>query len=155
MPIMALNVDMHVLMVWWMCKKSTYQDFFVVPSSTVPSSDRPTCDSCIGSDACNIDAVNHLNLEATRVLWHQRLGHMHFRKVSELHKHVGGIPKSVISTYIDGCPSCWVCKILRTNRGSAYTRKDATVVGQGISMDWGFIVQCSKTKGCNDKISEW
>jgi hypothetical protein len=80
---------------------------------------------------------------------------MHFRKLSELHKHVDGIPKIALPTDIEGYPSCWVCKIRRTNRGSADTRQDATVVGQGISMDWGFIFQRSKTKGRYDKLCGW
>jgi hypothetical protein len=33
-----------------------------------PSSDRHKFNSLIGSDACNIDTINHLNVEATRVL---------------------------------------------------------------------------------------
>jgi hypothetical protein len=112
-----------------------------------PSSAIPPCVPPNETSVNDTDAINHLNLEATRVICNQRLGHMHFRKLSELHKHVDGIPKIALPTDIDGCPSCWVCKIRRTDRGSADTRQDATVVGQGISMDWGFIVQRSKTKG--------
>jgi hypothetical protein len=80
---------------------------------------------------------------------------MHFRNLSDLHKHVKGIPRIALPTDIDGCPSCWVCKIRRTNHGSADTHQDATVVGQGISTDWGFIVQRSKTKGRYDKLCGW
>jgi hypothetical protein len=80
---------------------------------------------------------------------------MHFHKLSELHKHVDGIPKIALPTDIDGCPSCWVCKVRCANHGSADTHDDATVVGQGISMDWGVIVQRSKTKGRCDKLSGW
>jgi hypothetical protein len=113
------------------------------PSSTKSLSASPVT---LDAHAHDVDSINHLNAEATRILWHQRIGHMHFQKLSDLHKHVDGIPQIALPTDIDGCPSCWVCKIQRTNRGSADTRQDATVVGQGISMDWGFIVQRSKTK---------
>jgi hypothetical protein len=125
--------------------------------SSSPSSDGSKCDPLEDHDVCvrDIDAINHLNVEATQVIWHQHLGHMHFRKLSDLHMHVEGIPKIALHTDINGCPSCWVFKIRRTDRGSADTRRDATVVGQGISMYWGFIVQRSKTKGCYDKLSGW
>jgi hypothetical protein len=36
--------------------------------------------------------ICHLSAHATRVLWHQRMGHVNMRKLSELHKHVDGIP---------------------------------------------------------------
>jgi hypothetical protein len=80
---------------------------------------------------------------------------MHFHKLSELHKHVEGIKNIALPTYIDGCPSCWVCDIHRTNGGSGDTHKDKNALGQGTSMDCGFIVQRSKTKGRYDKLSGW
>jgi hypothetical protein len=52
-----------------------------------------------------VDSIKNLNAEATRILSHQHLGHMHFRKLSDLHKHVDGIPKIALPTDIDGCPS--------------------------------------------------
>jgi hypothetical protein len=48
-----------------------------------------------------------------------------------------------------------VCKICCTNRGSAGTPKDATVFGQELYIDWGFIVQRSNTKVRYDKLSGW
>jgi hypothetical protein len=120
-----------------------------------PYSNRPASISPIENGDCNIDTVNHLTVEATRVLLHQRLGYMHFRKLSDLHKHVDGITKIALPIDIDGCPSCWVCKICCTNRGSADTPKDATVFGQELYIDWGFIVQRSNTKVRYDKLSGW
>jgi hypothetical protein len=133
------------------------RDVFLYIRASSPSSDIPKCGSLTGRDACerDVDAVNYLDFEAIRVLWHQRLGHMHFPKLSELHTQVDGIPKIVLPIYIDGCPSFWVCKIHCTNGGPADTHKDATAVDQGISMGWGFIFQHSKTKGRYDKLSGW
>jgi hypothetical protein len=72
-----------------------------------PSSEITKCESLIGHDAYkhDVDAVNHLNFEATRILWHQRFVHMHLRKLSELHKHVDCIPKIALPIDIHGCPS--------------------------------------------------
>jgi hypothetical protein len=75
------------------------------PPATLFSSVRPKRESLNFHDACEYDdaAVNHLNVEATRILWHQCLGHVPFRKLSELHTHVDGIPKIALPTYIGGC----------------------------------------------------
>jgi hypothetical protein len=48
-----------------------------------------------------------------------------------------------------------VVQVRRTNNGSADTREDTSVGGQGISMDWGFIFQRSKTKGRYEKLFGW
>jgi hypothetical protein len=85
--------------------------------------------------------ITHLSARATQVLWHQRLNHCHARRVSELHKHVDGIPKIVNPPSVDGCDTCWACKMRKSARGSGDTRCDATVLGQGVSTDFGFIVQ--------------
>ena len=92
----------------------------------------------------DVEDVNVMTEEATRVLWHQRLCHLHDRALSDLHEHVDGIPKIPRSTPVDGCDTCWACKMRKAARGSGDTRADATVVGQGISLDWGFMVQKSK-----------
>jgi hypothetical protein len=81
------------------------------------------------------DAVNHTPATAERVLWHQRLGHVNPRKLADLHKSVRGIPKITMPSDVEKCTTCWVCKIRRSDRGSQDTRQDATVTGQGISMD--------------------
>jgi hypothetical protein len=88
--------------------------------------------------------ITHLSARATQVLWHQRLKHCHTRRVSELHKHIDGIPKIVNPPSVDGCDTWWACKMRKSARGSVDTRCDATVLGQGVSMDFGFIVQQSK-----------
>jgi hypothetical protein len=87
--------------------------------------------------------ITHLSARATQVLWHQRLNHCHARRVSKLHKHVDGIPKIANPPYVDGYDTCWACKMRKSDRGSGDTRRDATVLDQGVSMDFGFIVQRS------------
>jgi hypothetical protein len=96
--------------------------------------------------------VNHIAATAERVLWHQRLGHVNQRKLADMHKSVKGIPKISMPSDIDKRMTCWICKIRLSDRGSQDTRQDATVIGQGISVDWGFICHHSKTKGRYKKL---
>jgi hypothetical protein len=66
------------------------------------------------------------------------------RRHAYLHKHVDGILCIKVPPDIEGCNTCWTCKLRNAARGTGETRKDATVAGQGISLDFGFIVQRSK-----------
>jgi hypothetical protein len=43
----------------------------------------------------------HLTWDQLRILWHQRLGHIHSRRVSKMHKHADGIPPVPIATELD------------------------------------------------------
>jgi len=45
--------------------------------------------------------VNSLTRSALRMLWHQRLGHLNFRKLSELHRHTRGVPMVSMPSDID------------------------------------------------------
>jgi hypothetical protein len=47
--------------------------------------------------------IAHLSARTTQVIWHQRLNHCHARRVSDLHKHVDGIPKIENPHSLDGC----------------------------------------------------
>ena len=51
------------------------------------------------------DQVHALIEEGTRMLWHQRLGHMNSRGISDLHKSVDGIPNIKHYCILDSCPS--------------------------------------------------
>jgi hypothetical protein len=99
------------------------------------------------------NVVTHLSTTATRVLWHQRLGRVHHRNLSELHKHVKGILNITMPLDVDSCSTCIMSKIRRADRGSHGTRKDATIAGQEISMDWGFICQRSKNLERYERLS--
>jgi hypothetical protein len=61
-----------------------------------------------------------------------------------LHHHVNSIPPIKLLPDIKGCNTCWTCKLRNAERGTGDTIKDATVSGQDISLDFGFIVQRSK-----------
>jgi hypothetical protein len=87
--------------------------------------------------------IHYLSKRATRILWHQRLRHIHMRRLADLHTHVDGIHRVKVPPDIEGCDTCWTCKLRKKARGTGDTRKDATVAGQGISLDFGFIVQRS------------
>jgi hypothetical protein len=100
-----------------------------------------------------VNVVSHLSTTATRVLWNQMLGHVHHRKLYELHKHVKGIPKITMPSDVDSCSTWSMSKIRRADRGSRDTRKDTTISGQGISMDWGFICQRSKNLERYEQLS--
>jgi hypothetical protein len=94
----------------------------------------------------------HISAGAKRIIWHQRLGRINFCKLSELHKHVDGVPRTAMPSDVDNCMTFWACKIKRVARGSADTRKDAILIKEGISVDWGLIFQGSKTKGRYEKL---
>ena len=86
----------------------------------------------------------HVSRDQLRILWHQRLGHMHSRRVSKMHKHADGIPPIPIATELDACPVCAHAKLRKAARGLESTRLRATQPGQGIGVDFGFMVQQSK-----------
>ena len=87
--------------------------------------------------------INALSEEGNRVLWHQRLGHLHYQGISDLHKSVDGVPKIKHHCLIDKCPTCIHTKMRRNPVGHGNLREDAHCVGMGLSLDWGFIVQKS------------
>ena len=87
--------------------------------------------------------LHHLGRDQLRILWHQRLGHMHSRRVSNMHRYADGIPKVSIATELEKCPICIQAKLRKANRGQTDSRH-ATQCNQGLSIDFGFIVQKSK-----------
>ena len=92
----------------------------------------------------NQDTIFTITDETLKTLWHQCLCHLNKRMVSEMHKYADGIPKkSSPDTPLEGCPTCFVCKMKKANKQKGDIRADATEFGQGISLDWGFIVQRS------------
>jgi hypothetical protein len=110
--------------------------------------------SCVTSitDDTMVPEIRYLSERATRVLWHQRLLHVHMRRLSGLHKYFDGIPAIKLPPDIEGCDTFWTCKLRNAERGTGDTRNDATVPGQGISLDFGFIVQRSKDLACYEKF---
>jgi hypothetical protein len=48
--------------------------------------------------------IRSLTRSALRMLWHQRLGHLNFRRLSEMHRFIKGLPQFKIPTEIEECP---------------------------------------------------
>jgi hypothetical protein len=63
--------------------------------------------------------VNHLTREALSIIWHQRLGYMHSRRVSDMHKCAIGVPTLSIATKIDDCPICLKAKLQKANKSTS------------------------------------
>jgi hypothetical protein len=101
------------------------------------------CSPVIADDTTT-PQIRYLSEPATRVLWHQCLHHVHMRHLDGLHLQVDGIPPIKLPPDVEGCDTCWSCKLRNVARGTGDTRQDATVPGQCISLDFGFIFQRSK-----------
>ena len=59
-----------------------------------------------------------------------------------MHEHADGVPKVPIATDLDTCPICVHAKLRKAARGKESSRR-ATQCNQGISIDFGFMVQKS------------
>lgn len=91
--------------------------------------------------------VAALTREQQRLLWHQRLGHLHFKRLSAAAKQAYGLPSIVSATCPigDACPVCQSEKLTKAARRKTDSRK-ATQCYQGLSIDFGFVVQKSKNE---------
>ena len=98
-----------------------------------------------GSEAycsCRSQSIYYLSTGQSRILWHQRLGHLNSRAVYDMYKAVDGVPKTRLADDLERCPVCLHAKLTKANRGKTPSRT-ATTCGQGISIDFGFVVQDS------------
>jgi len=59
-----------------------------------------------------------------------------------MHKFAIGVPSVSINTDIDQCPICTMTKLHKASRIQSSSRQ-ATQCFQGVSIDFGFMVQCS------------
>ena len=75
--------------------------------------------------------VGSLSRPALTMLWHQRLGHLNFRRLSELHRHTRGLPALSMPGTVDNCAVCLAAKLRKAPRGSASIMV-ATVCLQGL-----------------------
>ena len=88
--------------------------------------------------------VQSLSRSALRMLWHQRLGHLNFHCRSTMHRFVKGTPEFTIPNELEACcPVCLAAQLRKQPAGTATTMR-STVCNQGISIDFGFMVQRSK-----------
>jgi Reverse transcriptase (RNA-dependent DNA polymerase) len=120
-------------------------DFALVPNPTSPPvSHLPEFDTTTGTpdDAADL-VVRALSRSALRLLWHQRLGHVNFRRLADMHHHATGIPQfSVPDLATENCSICLASKLRKTPRGQG-TTMTATQCMQGLGIDFAFMVQRS------------
>jgi hypothetical protein len=83
--------------------------------------------------------IRQITREQQRILWHQRLGHIHPRRISQAHKYASGIPVIANATELEKCPICARAKLHKAARATTTSRR-ASQCFQGISIDFGFIV---------------
>jgi hypothetical protein len=86
--------------------------------------------------------IRQITRDQQRILWHQRLGHIHPRRISQAHKFATGIPAIANANILKKCPICARAKLHKAARATSTSRR-ATQCFQGISIDFGFIVQSS------------
>ncbi|KAI2509025.1 hypothetical protein MHU86_5401 [Fragilaria crotonensis] len=107
-----------------------------------PLTNRDVCED-IGADSPIDLLVRSLPRAALRMLWHQRLGHLNFRRLSTMHRFVKGMPEFQIPNEIESCPICLAAKLRKRPAGTD-TTMHSTICNQGISIDFGFMVQRSR-----------
>ena len=89
--------------------------------------------------------VHATTREQQRLLWHQRLCHIHSRRMSDLWKCARGVPRLAVEPEGSICPICAHGKSTKADRSTEDSNR-ATVAYQGLSVDFGFVVQ----KGSNE-----
>jgi hypothetical protein len=87
-------------------------------------------------------AVHQLSRNHQRHLWHQRFGHINARRLVQAHQFAIGVPPLPKPGPLDSCPICAKAKLHKASRSQEPSRR-ATQCYQGISVDFGFIVQNS------------
>jgi hypothetical protein len=100
------------------------------------------------------DVSKHLTREDLRIIWHQRLGHIHSRRVSDMHKYPTVVPNLPIATEIDDCPICLKAKLDKAKRSTSSKRK-ATQCSQGISIEFAFVTQSYKRTRSSPQRFAW
>eukprot|EP00957_Ditylum_brightwellii_P090040 6857254-Ditylum_brightwellii.AAC.1 len=93
----------------------------------------------------NTKEDNHLTNDASQALRHQCLSHIH--NSHQAHKYADKVPLMPTSTGLDKYNTCLTCKMTNNAKEQSDTRVDATPVEQGISINFGFMIQKSKNKG--------
>jgi Integrase core domain. len=106
-------------------------------------SSRTSNDSDVNKLEENGEKIAIISDEASRLLWHSRLGHLNFRSMASMHLHAKGVPKFKQSHVTDQCGTCLESKLRRSPRGHGSMIDKADVHGQILCADWGFICQKS------------
>jgi dUTP pyrophosphatase len=99
--------------------------------------------------------VKTLSASASYELWHNRLGHPGERIMSEIHKHVSGVPKLKRNKFYS-CSSCLSAKFRKKHIGphktltKVPTDKKPCEIGQHLHADFGFVRGSDWSKKDND-----
>jgi GAG-pre-integrase domain len=109
-------------------------DSYCLPCNTLIESSTP--------DPPPTYVISHLTRDQLRILWHQRLGHLHNRRMKLVSRVATGVPDLATDDELHKCPVCMATKLRKTNKGTKDSWR-ATVCNQGVSIDAGFIVQSS------------
>jgi hypothetical protein len=141
------------------CVRSTdVGDDRETPSAAAGDDHSPSLPSVSGRSAppVTIDTppsytLSYLSRDQQRILWHHRLGHLHSRRVSDVHKYAQGVPSVPIAGELDKCPVCLHAK-LRKAAASKVDSRRATHCNQGVSVDFGFLVQGSKDSARKQRL---
>ena len=103
----------------------------------------PDLASCTSQSQEEVQYVlNHVMHDQLWILWHQCLGHMHQWHVHSAHCYANGVPPVPMASKLDKCPICLATKLCKAAHGTDDSHY-ATQCGQGISVDFAFIVQKS------------
>ena len=77
---------------------STQYDSTMAELEILPMED---CDASSGTAIFETLLVRSLSRPALRMLWHQRLGHLNFRRLSTMHRFVKGMPEFAIPNALE------------------------------------------------------
>jgi hypothetical protein len=89
--------------------------------------------------------ICHLTRDQLRLLWHQRFGHIHSRRISDMHRHADGVPKIVIASELDIYPICAQAKLRKAARGQEDSRRFIVQRSSGTS-------RIKRLRGLNGEI---
>jgi len=81
----------------------------------------PSIHACTVADIDSTATISHLTREQLCLLWHQCLGHLHSRRLSDMHKYANGVPAVSFATTLDHCAVCAKAKLHKAARGIAST----------------------------------
>jgi len=110
--------------------------------------------SCVDSSSPPFPSdlpVHHLSQQQLSHLWHQRFGHINRWAVADVHHFAIGVPKIALPHDLDTCPICLASKLHHASHGHQDSRH-ATQCFQGLSVDFGFFVQCSSDSACIQQL---
>jgi hypothetical protein len=128
------------------CTSPTYESDIIIDDISL-FDDYTNNDTIAISAENDFHIIHQINIKAQYQLWHQRLGHLQPRIITDMHNHATGIPKLPSPSIVDNCPVCLSAKMRRANASTGESRV-ATTCFQGLSIDMAFVFQKSKNTNC-------